>query len=71
MADKGMNWVKAEYDWDNIKTRKIETYRWIGHLLKKRFWNLKILLKLQKIKEIFWDFCTISHNLKFNNNDAQ
>ena len=37
MADKGMNWVKAEYDWDNIKTRKIETYRRIGHLLKKRF----------------------------------
>lgn len=37
MADKGMNWVKAEYDWDNIKNRKIETYRWIGHLLEKRF----------------------------------
>lgn len=33
MVDKGMNWVKLNMG-DNIKTRKIETYRWIGHLLK-------------------------------------
>ena len=30
-----MNGVKLNMTGDNIKTIKIETYRWIGHLLKK------------------------------------
>ncbi len=42
-----MNLVKAEYDWDNIKTIKIETYRWIGHLLKKAL-KLKNSIKVTK-----------------------
>jgi len=32
---------------DNIKTRKIETYRWIGHLLKKAL-KLKNSIKVTK-----------------------
>ena len=48
MADKGMNWVKAEYDWDNIKTRKIETCRRISNFQKKMALKLKNSIKVTK-----------------------